>query len=396
MKLASYIECSACMACVDSCHYNALSVEIDTDGFFKIAKHTDACTNCGLCSKVCPIISPLQTDHKDVNSSFPYAAWCEDSVLRGKAASGGAFAAMAKAFLERGGIVYGAAINGFDVIHKRLDHIDDLPSILGSKYQHSKLQGVYTSVRDDLRAGRKVLFSGLSCQIAGMKKFIGNRLQDNLYTIDTICGGIATMLPMIHLQRTGNYLGISSFRDKDNGWKSRGFQYALKMIDTDGNLKDLGMDNMVLKCFCHKETKRSSCLDCKFNGFHRDADCTIGDFWGDQKFAEQHKDGLSLLIMHSMRIRKIVEASDLHLEPIGWLDFVGNNIPYYWNHYPFYRSSLARKMIFYYLRKGNNDKATEWLEKNCMIKRIEAKLNYNRNESERKEFLSEILSKTEK
>ena len=169
MKLASYIECSACMACVDTCHHNALTVEIDIDGFFTIAKHTDACTNCGLCSKVCPVISPLQTDHKDVNSSYPYAAWCEDSVLRGMAASGGAFAAMAKAFLKSGGIVYGAAIDGFDVKHKRVDHIDDLLSILGSKYQHSKMQGVYTSVRDDLRAGRKVLFSGLSCQIAGIK-----------------------------------------------------------------------------------------------------------------------------------------------------------------------------------------------------------------------------------
>ena len=92
MKLASKSDCTACGACVDICNKNALSISVDSNGFFQVDVHKDRCVECGLCSRVCPVINELVVTKR----SLPYAAWCKDYRLRSKAASGGAFAAIAK------------------------------------------------------------------------------------------------------------------------------------------------------------------------------------------------------------------------------------------------------------------------------------------------------------
>ena len=390
MKLATSITCTACMACVDSCRHGALSFFVDRDGFYQIDTDKDQCVECGLCEKACPVLNPLPIERDRVEQSMPYAVWCTDEVLRHQSASGGAFAAIAKAFLEEGGVVYGAAINGFEIHHRRIDRIEEVSQILGSKYQHSKMDGVYRQVSKDLGDGRTVLFSGLSCQVAGVLKFIPPRLQTNLFTIDTICGGLSTMLPMTKLKETGNYTGIHSFRNKDNGWKSKGFKYALKMYKKDGSINDLGKDNMVIQCFCHKETKRLSCFDCQFNGFHRGCDATIGDFWGDTRFAEQHNNGLSVLIIHSSRIQTIIHQSLLHTEPITWKELVGSNPNVYWSHHPYLIKSLTRKRVFKKLRDGKEISAKRILD-DSLLKRVETFVFLRRNELERKSYLSRIM-----
>ena len=390
MKLASTKTCTACMACVDICHQGALSHLLDRDGFYQIAADDNKCIECGLCGKVCPVLKPLFAERNRVELSMPYAVWCSDDVLRKQSASGGAFAAIAKAFLEKGAVVYGAAIDGFEIHHQRIDRLEDLPKILGSKYQHSRMDGVYQQVGKDLRDGKTVLFSGLSCQVAGVLSYIPQRLQTNLYTIDTICGGLSTMLPMRRLEESGEYSGIHSFRNKDTGWKSRGYKYALKMYKKDGGITDLGKDNMVIQCFCHKETKRMSCYDCRFNGFRRESDATIGDFWGDNRFKEQHKNGLSVLIVHSDRLKNIIDQSLLHTEPITWAELVEANPNVYWSHHPYLMKSLTRKRIFKKLREGD-DTSAKTLLYNSFLKRVEAFIFQRRNESERKQYLNHII-----
>lgn len=378
------------MACVDSCHHGALSLFLDRDGFYQIVADKDKCVECGLCGKLCPVLNPLSVERDRIELSMPYAVWCTDGYLRKQSASGGAFAAIAKAFLEKGAVVYGAAIDGFEIHHQRIDRIEDLAQILSSKYQHSKMDGVYRQVSKDLKNGRTVLFSGLSCQVAGVLKYIPQRLQTNLFTIDTICGGLSTMLPMRKLEETGEYSGIHSFRNKDDGWKSKGFKYALRMYQKNGSIRDLGKENMVIQCFCHKETKRLSCYNCQFNGFHRENDATIGDFWGDTRFTEQHNNGLSVLIVHSDRIKNIIDQSLLHTEPITWSELVSSNPNVYWSHHPYLIKSLTRKRVLKKLKDGNEVSAKRILD-NSLLKRIEAFVFQRRNESKRKQYLNRIM-----
>ena len=354
MKLASTDACTGCMACVDICPRNVLGLEIDRYGYFKVAvQNISNCIDCGLCTKVCPVLNIPKNENI---SSHPYAAWDEFKPRRKRSASGGVFAAIATIFLENNCIVYGASIDGFEIIHKRITDINDLHYLQGSKYQHSNMTGVYRLVKKDLSDGRIVLFSGLSCQIAGLYSFLGSRRHsNNLYTIDTVCGGVSTMLPMLNLKSTGLFQGINSFRDKENGWQSVGFKYSLKMVRTDGNIEDFGLNNIVLDTFSSKLYKRASCLNCQFTGFHRLSDCTIADFWGDKRYVDQHHDGVSVMILHNTRLISFIEKSRLVYDPIKWSDFIQNNPNVYWSHQPYIKFFPSRKKGLEALRIKQNE-----------------------------------------
>lgn len=349
-----YAKCTACMACVDVCCHKALSPIIDKNGYYQISGDADKCIECGLCVKSCPV---LKTKEKVKKLRRSYAVWNTNYEIRSQSASGGAFSALAEEVLKRGGVVYGAKIEGFRVKHARVDSIENLSSLLGSKYQHSEKQGIYKQVRNDLKDGKLVLFSGMSCEIAGLKGYLAHTSQDNLYTVDTICGGHTTLLPMLSLENSGEYIGIHSFRNKDKGWQSRGFRYDLKMLKKDGTIEDLALDNIVLNTFSSKLLKRSSCLDCRFNGLDRISDCTIGDFWGLDKFREQHPDGVSVLVVNHERIMKLVTDSNLHLESVVIDDVLRENPCYVNNSHRLIRYFFSRRLALQYFQDHKISKA---------------------------------------
>lgn len=106
--------------------------------------------------------------------------------------SGGAFTAIATAFLGCGGVIYGCGMNDSNqAIYKRIDHIEKLEEIKGSKYVQAKLGNIYAEIEEDLKSGRIVLFSGTPCYVMAVKQFFAtNSFSKNLYTVDLICHGV--------------------------------------------------------------------------------------------------------------------------------------------------------------------------------------------------------------
>ena len=347
-KLATSSECTGCMGCINACSHDVLSAQYDNDGFLCIdVKNPSKCVACGLCSKSCPVISEPKKRNKYVNC---YAAWNDDSIQRAASASGGVFSALASKILDGGGVVYGAAIEGFSVVHIRVSDLKDLNRIQGTKYQLSDTTCIYKQVRQDLVKGLTVLFSGMSCQVAALFNYLGNINTDKLYTVDTICGGYSTMLPMNELQKHGGYKGIYSFRDKQNGWKSRGFKYNLRMRRLDGTIEDLGDSNLVIKSFSSILMKQSSCLACKFNGVVRLSDITIGDYWQDENNPSQHNAGLSCVVTHNDKGEAIIHASKLSVRPTSIQSIGKGNSNLYWSQYRGIRHLISRKIAMCLLR----------------------------------------------
>ena len=157
--------CCGCGACYSICPKNAIKMKEDQDGFIYPQIDRDKCVQCGLCKIVCN----YQKNHEAFKPIVGYAATNTNHDQLMKSSSGGAFSAFATEMLQNGGVVYGAAYEmkdgNYTLRHIRIDTIEELPKVQGSKYVQSYIFDVLPCIKKDLESGKKVLFSGTPCQV---------------------------------------------------------------------------------------------------------------------------------------------------------------------------------------------------------------------------------------
>lgn len=215
--------CCGCTACASICPHSAIIMTPDGLGFLYPQISVSACVDCGACNKVCQFHDNyVRYDNFETPMAFQFRL--ESELELKKSQSGGAFFAIASKFLNSGGVVYGAAFtDNWRVTHQRATDYRGLSTLRMSKYVQSDLRGVFVQVKDDLKNGIHVLFSGTACQIAGLKAYIPNRMHSNLFCVDIICHGVPS--PKIwedyigYLQKTRrSKIKKVFFRDKRFGW----------------------------------------------------------------------------------------------------------------------------------------------------------------------------------
>ena len=112
-----------------------------------------------------------------------------------KSSSGGIFSELADSILQSAGLVCGA---GYDtegaVKHICVDNEMELWKLRGAKYSQSVLGDSFQTLKEQLDSGRKVLFAGTPCQVAGLKSFL-KRDYHNLICVDFVCHGVPS--PMV-------------------------------------------------------------------------------------------------------------------------------------------------------------------------------------------------------
>lgn len=67
-------------------------------------------------------------------------------------------------------------------MHIRVDTLDDLGRLRGSKYPQSNVCNSFLEAKAALDSGRAVFYTGTPCEIAGLKNFLG-RKYENLFTM---------------------------------------------------------------------------------------------------------------------------------------------------------------------------------------------------------------------
>jgi coenzyme F420-reducing hydrogenase beta subunit len=158
----------------------------DDEGFLYPEINDAICIQCSLCEKICPVLV-LVNSRKPL---YVYAAKNPDEPIRRESSSGGMFTLLAEAVILRGGVVFGARFNEkWEVIHDYTENKEGLAEFRGSKYVQSRIGNTYIQAREFLEAGRVVMFSGVPCQIAGLKGFL-QKDYDNLVTVDLVCHGV--------------------------------------------------------------------------------------------------------------------------------------------------------------------------------------------------------------
>jgi len=341
--LAPKNKCTGCMLCGDICPHSAINFSRDDEYYYPIIDN-GKCVECKLCEKFCPeITSELPLKNTELLS--PIAGWINNKTIRKNSASGGAFMAVASAFIndcECRNVKWNIVGSVLEDNHSRMKIIssaDELALLQGTKYSATVTRDVYKSTLFALKKGEDVLFSGLPCHINALLVYLNNRSYGGrLITCDLICNGVPNNKLM---ELTSNNVSkIISYRDKDDGW---GHITALKYINNDGELcRDTLTTNYFLKALCKNFLMRESCYDCKYCTLYRNSDMTIGDWWGCSLSAEQSKDGVSLIIPHSHRAVELVTNADFEMLDIDWHEclpynpriftgkrFIGSLIPEY-------------------------------------------------------------------
>lgn len=173
----------------------------------------------------------------------------------------------------------------------------------------SDYAGTFKAIEDDLQTGRKVLFSGLPCQVAGLHAYLKKDFQ-NLYVIDCICHGAPSReVWNEYLQELskGRKIKFVNFRSKKNGWVN----YCL-IVKFDDGTQYTGDHNKdpYMRGFIDNLTLREACYHCKFKGTrNRQSDITLGDLWGAEELVPRLFDdkGTSLLIVNSKKGQMLLE-----------------------------------------------------------------------------------------
>lgn len=127
-----------------------------------------------------------------------YACKLKDKELLMQSQSGGAFSAIAMCILKKDGVVYGCGMDTKNrAVYKRIDSIDDLIDLKGSKYVQADIGTTFNDIKTDLDRGTLVLFSGTPCYVNSVNLFFKNhKNRENLYTVDIICHGVPS--PMVY------------------------------------------------------------------------------------------------------------------------------------------------------------------------------------------------------
>lgn len=198
-----------------------------------------------------------------------------------ESSSGGAFSILAESVLGEGGVVYGHAFSdGLKVKCIRIDSIEEVARLRGSKYVQSDMGDVMRYVKEDLMSGKRVLFSGTPCQVDGLLSFLGG-CSKGLITVDIVCHGVpsAEFFLACMSQEFGDGLVEIKFRDKEEGWVASGTAVVRRF----GRLTKVPFSprtSLYYQSFLNGSTYRECCYRCPYAGGGRPGDLTLGDFWG--------------------------------------------------------------------------------------------------------------------
>lgn len=342
-------DCVGCLACGQICPKQCIEFKKDMEGFSYPIVDLNKCINCHLCEKTCPVLN--QSPKSIPISVFSYSN-SDESVLI-DSSSGGLFYELAIKTIKDGGVVFGALFNdNWKVIHTYTDSISDITKFQKSKYVQSDIGQSFKDAKSFLANGRKVLFTGTPCQIAGLRLFLRCKYQDLLTLVDVVCHGVPSpdvwdsYLSYI-LKREFPFTNLSdseltksvtdiSFRDKQVDWLNYGFSIKLtdrnKISHEDEPYPDKFFfephnKNIYMRGFIENLFLRPSCYSCPAKCGKSGSDITLGDFWGADKLSPENFNsrGTSLILANTLKGKEVLESLHINLNIESYEDAIRYN-----------------------------------------------------------------------
>ena len=331
IKIHSKKDCSGCTACFSVCPKQAIEMVEDKTGNFYPSVNREKCIDCQKCNTICPILSTVSYNgcmEYDIKS---FLAWNNDERIRKQSTSGGIFSALAISVLEHNGVIAGVHFDDDKkAVHTIIDNENDLFQLYKAKYVQSDIQGVFNRVKSCLCNNVTVLFSGTPCQVAGLKSFLGKEY-DWLITIEVICHGVVSQRIfdkyLLSLEaHSKKKISYYEFRNKTPGWKD--YSSLIRYNDNSFSSIPKEEDTYLKGYLDYSLFLRPSCTECRFKGFPRVADITLGDFWGIESFYPDDNKGISAVLVNSTKGEQLFSSvnSKIHYKEVEINSIISGNL----------------------------------------------------------------------
>lgn len=275
-------------------------MRMDEEGFEYPHVDQTRCMHCSLCDSVCP----MQNVAAHAAPLRVYASRNLDESVRTGSSSGGVFTPLAERIIEDGGIVFGVSFDErWNAVYTHTASREGLAAYRGSKYVQASVGHAYIEVQGFLKEGRKVLFAGTACQVAGLRRFL-RKDYPNLFLVEVLCHGVPS--PKVWQRYLGTkcrefdggaITGIN-FRDKRDGW----YQYAVTISFEHGRVYSVShKKDPYFRGFMKNMYLRPSCYACKCKRGRSGSDIVIADYWGIGKVLPGYTDnrGTSLVLINT-------------------------------------------------------------------------------------------------
>lgn len=303
-------ECAGCMACLDICPQNAISVE-DNMEYMNAVIDTKLCINCEACHKVCQ-----QNTSAQLRQPQRWLQGWGTENTRTTSSSGGFGQEIMRTMLRNGGAVAACRLKNGEFIFELFEDEGRIPEFIGSKYVKSNPIGIYLKIKEKLKTGKKVLFIGLPCQVSSLRNYM--RDDQNLYTVDLICHGTPSVKI---LQEAIREYGYNLAETKAIYFRSAD-RFAIETQPV--RIVPQGVQDRYTMAFLKSLCYTENCYSCHYAQTERVGDLTIGDSWGTEMISELSK-GVSLVICQTKKGQELLDQMNFHFYPVDLPNSIRKN-----------------------------------------------------------------------
>ena len=300
--------CTSCGICASVCGTGAISIEYDSDGFYRPVVNEAKCVECGLCKKSCyRFDGELMSDDTVLEC---HAAWNKDLDQLANSSSGGVSRLLMEECIRRGYKVFGCT---YDLISNKAKsvivyRIDDLDQFYGSKYFQSYTCDAFTEILRDNTEQKYAVFA-TPCQIYAFSqtnKF--KQFPERYFLVDIFCHGC----PSVKLwnayrgqkekQVNADRFESIAFRSKTYGWH----EYSIDFKTSEACVSSNKVDDPFFDLFFGGDVMNMACYDCLARSTMAYADIRLGDYWGTRY--EMNTKGVSAVIVKTELGREMFSA----------------------------------------------------------------------------------------
>lgn len=306
-------ECTSCQMCAAICSHDAITINLNLDGFYRPNIDENKCVDCGLCTKVCYKFDEKidLTSPERIRNIGVYSAQSKSDDLLKDVTSGGVADSLAKVLVQQGFVCIGVTYN---IERHRAEHIavfteDGTKSFRGSKYIQSYSIDAFKELVKNVRTTKFAVF-GLPCHIYAINKYLTLRkIRDKCILIDLFCHGCPSMhvwtkYREVIRKKIGNKkIDKVNFRSKAKGWGA--FNISV-LSDKTQLFVSTPMNDEFYSLFFSDLVLNDACSNCALRSTVEYTDVRLGDFWG-KRFVRDRK-GVSAVAISSERGNSIFKA----------------------------------------------------------------------------------------